>query len=67
MSASSELATTAAWHAAEDRAERAEAEIAAWREVAAYYLGDMADTATADECRREAFRRTTSARPDGDT
>ena len=34
-----------------------DAEIAEWRSVAAYYLGDFVDTHTAAECRAEAVRR----------
>lgn len=32
-------------------------EICSWRDVVAYYLGDMANISTPQECRKEAFKR----------
>jgi hypothetical protein len=48
---------------AEAEVDRLIAEIHAWRHVAAYYLGDMADHASPQECRAEAVRRSTSPTP----
>ncbi len=41
------------------RAEQAERELAGWRSVAEYVLGDYADTHTPEECRAEAMLRAT--------